>query len=163
MRTQAGIDIKSADPCPILVAALGPKMLELAGEMTEGTITWMTGIDTLSNHTVPTITKAAAAAGRPAPRVLAGIPVCVTEDPDGARVRAASAFMVYGILPSYRAMLDREGLAGPADLALVGSEDEVRAGIEGYAGAGVTDFLAVEFAEAADEQARTRELLRSLL
>ena len=109
------------------------------------------------------ITKAAAAHGRPAPRIAAGIPVCVTDDPDGARQRAATAFMVYGILPSYRAMLDREGLAGPADLALVGSEDEVRAGIDRYAGAGVTDFLAVEFAEAPDEQARTRELLRSML
>jgi F420-dependent oxidoreductase-like protein len=163
MRTQAGVDIKGAEPCPILVAALGPKMLELAGELTEGTITWMTGVDTLESHTVPTITKAAAAHGRPAPRIAAGIPVCVTDDADGARERAANAFMVYGILPSYRAMLDREGLGGPADLALVGNEDAVRAGIDRYAGVGVTDFLAVEFAEAPDEQARTRELLRSLL
>jgi F420-dependent oxidoreductase-like protein len=162
MRTQATITVGGGDPCPILVAALGPKMLALAGELADGTITWMTGTETLANHTVPTITAAAEAHGRPAPRVAAGIPICVTDDPDGARQRAAGVFAVYGILPSYRAMLDREGLAGPADLALVGSEDEVRAGVERYAECGVTDFLAVEFG-VDDEAPRTRDLLRSLL
>jgi F420-dependent oxidoreductase-like protein len=162
MRTQAAIDIQGAEPCPILVAALGPKMLQLAGQMADGTITWMTGTDTLANHTVPTITASAEAHGRPAPRIAAGIPICVTDDPDDARQRAAGVFAVYGILPSYRAMLDREGLAGPADLALVGGEDEVSAGVERYAASGVTDFLAVEFGTP-DELARTRALLRTLL
>ncbi|MGH9273580.1 MAG: LLM class F420-dependent oxidoreductase [Acidimicrobiales bacterium] len=162
MRTQAAIDIKGAEPCPILIAALGPKMLALAGELAEGTITWMTGTDTLTNHTIPAITASAEAHGRPAPRIAAGIPICVTDDPDGARQRAAGVFAVYGILPSYRAMLDREGLAGPADLALVGGEDEVSDGIERYAASGVTDFLAVEFGDP-DELHRTREHLRGLL
>jgi F420-dependent oxidoreductase-like protein len=163
MRTRATIDIGGATPCPILVAALGPKMLELTGELADGTITWMTGVDTLRDHTVPAITEAAARHGRPAPRVAAGIPLCVTDDPAAARARAAEVFAVYGILPSYRAMLDREGLAGPADLALVGTEDEVQAGIERYAEVGVTDFLAVEFGDSEGERHRTRDLLRGLL
>ncbi len=163
MRTSAAIDIKGAAPCPILVAALGPKMLELAGEMAEGTITWMTGAETLASHIVPTISAAAAAHGRPAPRVAAGIPICVTDDPDGARQRAAATFAVYGILPSYRAMLDREGLAGPADLALVGPEDVVLAGLDAYAATGLTDFLAVEFGATDAERHRTRDLLRGRL
>lgn len=163
MRTAVGIDVKGADPCPILVAALGPKMLDLAGELADGTITWMTGADTLANHTVPAIAASAERHGRPAPRVVAGIPICVTDDVDGARQRAASALQVYGILPSYRAMLDREGLEGPADLALVGDEDTVQAGIERYAAAGVTDFLAAEFGADHEERARTRSFLRGLL
>jgi 5,10-methylenetetrahydromethanopterin reductase len=163
LSTHVTVDIRGADPCPILIAALGPRMLDLAGELAEGTITWMTGTDTLANHIVPTISAAAERHGRPAPRVAAGIPVCVTDDPDGARQRAAGVFAIYGILPSYRAMLDREGLEGPADLALVGNEDEVQAGIERFAATGLTDFLAVEFGGDDDERDRTRSLLRGLL
>lgn len=163
LSTHASIDIRGAEPCPILIAALGPKMLDLAGELADGTITWMTGADTLANHIVPTISAAAERHGRPAPRILAGIPICVTDDPDGTRQRAAGVFAIYGILPSYRAMLDREGLEGPADLALVGSEDEVLAGVERFAASGLTDLLAVEFSADPDERDRTRSLLRGLL
>ena len=162
MRTHATIGLGDVAPCPILIAALGPQMLALAGEMAEGTITWMTGADTLAGHTIPTISAAAERHGRPAPRIVAGIPVCVTDDPDRARQSAAATFAVYGILPSYRAMLDREGLAGPEDMALIGAEDEVAAGIERYRVAGLTDFLAVEFGDR-DEVHRTREFLRGLL
>src|SRR5690606_9465417 len=133
MSTSATIDVRGADPCPILVAALGPKMLELAGQMADGTITWMTGPETIANHTVPTIRASAERHHRPEPRVVAGVPVCVTDDPDAARQRAAVVFQVYGVLPSYRAMLDREGLEGPADLAIVGDEDTVAEGIQRYA------------------------------
>ena len=160
--THATIDLGDAPACPILVAALGPKMLDLAGEMADGTITWMTGAETLRTHTIPTITAAAAKYGRPEPRTLAGIPMCVTDNPAGARESAAATFAVYGMLPSYRAMLDREGLDGPADMALVGTEDEVRAGIERYRATGLSDFLAVEFGSD-DELIRTREFLRGLL
>ncbi|MGQ0831282.1 MAG: LLM class F420-dependent oxidoreductase [Microthrixaceae bacterium] len=162
MSAHATIDIGDIAPCPILIAALGPQMLALAGELAEGTITWMTGADTLASHTIPTITAAAERHGRPAPRVAAGIPICVTDDPARAKENAAATFAVYGILPSYRAMLDREGLEGPADMALVGIEDEVATGIERYRSAGLTDFLAVEFGDL-DDQHRTRELLRGLL
>lgn len=151
------------DPVPVLVAALGPRMLELAGQFTEGTITWMTGPATLDSHIVPSIQKAAADAGRPAPRIAVGLPVCVTDDADGARERAAKTFEIYGMLPSYRAMLDREGAAGPADVAIVGDEATVAAGIKRVADAGATDFSAAEFAVEPEERRRTRELLRSLL
>ena len=152
-----------AAPVPVLVAALGPRMLELAGRLTEGTVTWMTGPATLESHIVPSIQKAAADAGRPAPRVAVGLPVCVTDDAAGARERAAKTFEVYGMLPSYRAMLDREGAAGPADVAIVGDEATVAAGIKRVADAGATDFSAAEFATDPNERTRTRELLRSLL
>jgi 5,10-methylenetetrahydromethanopterin reductase len=163
LSANATISVPGSTPCPVLVAALGPKMLELAGALADGTMTWMTGPDTLGALTVPTITKAATAAGNPAPRIGAGMPVCVTDDVAAARERAAQVFQVYGVLPSYRAMLDREGAAGPADVAIVGTEPEVAAGIGRLADAGVTDFAAVEFGGDADERRRTRELLRSLL
>src|SRR3954454_11525710 len=130
----------------ILVAALGTQMLRLTGRLAEGTITWMTGPATLAEHTVPTLKLATAEAGRPeAFRVVAGLPVCVTDDADGAKERGSQVFAVYGQLPSYRAMLDREGADGPADVALVGDEKTVAAGITRLADAGVTDFLAAEF------------------
>ena len=157
-----GISIAAA-PVPVLIAALAPRMLELAGRVADGTVTWMTGPATLESHIVPSITKAAADAGRPAPRVAVGLPVCVTDDADAARARAAKIFEMYGFLPSYRAMLDREGAPGPADVAIVGTEAEVAAGIRRVADAGATDFAAAEFAVAPDEKTRTRELLRSLL
>jgi len=148
----------------VLVAALGTQMLRLTGRMADGTITWMTGPATLAEHTVPTLKSATAEAGRPeAFRVVAGFPVCVTDDPDGARERAATIFAVYGQLPSYRAMLDREGLAGPADIAMVGDEKAVQSAIEHVAESGATDFLAAEFGATDAEISRTRELLRNLL
>jgi F420-dependent oxidoreductase-like protein len=152
-------------PAPrVLVAALGTQMLRLTGRLADGTITWMTGPATLAEHTVPTLKSATAEAGRPdAFRVVAGLPVCVTDDVDDAKQRAAHVFAIYGQLPSYRAMLDREGAAGPADVALVGDEATVRAGIERIAETGVTDFLAAEFAANDTEKTRTRELLRSLI
>ncbi len=160
-RAQIGID--GAPPVPVMVAALGPKMLQLAAERTTGTITWMTGPKTLGDHTVPTITAAADAAGNGPARIVAALPVAVTADPDAARQRASRVFQVYGHLPSYRAMLDREGAAGPADVAVVGSEAEVRAGIERMRSAGITDFVAVEFLSDGPEADETRALLRSLL
>jgi F420-dependent oxidoreductase-like protein len=160
---RAQVSIADAPPVPVMVAALGPKMLRLAAERTTGTITWMTGPKTLGEHTVPTITAAAEAAGNAPMRIVSALPVAVTADPEGARQRAATIFEVYGQLPSYRAMLDREGASGPADVALVGSEAEVLAGVEHMRSAGVTDFVAVEFLTSGPEADATRSLLRSLL
>jgi len=160
--THAALDVPDLPPVPVLVAALGPKMLELAGTVTDGTVTWMTGPATLAEHTVPAITAAAERAGRPAPRIVTSLPVCVTADVDAARERAASDFQVYGFLPSYRAMLDREGAAGPADVAIVGDEATVRAEIGRIADAGVTDFVASIFG-ARDDRAATSALLQSML
>ncbi len=164
MHAHGALQVAGAEPVPLMIAALGTKMLELAGRATDGTVTWMTGAATLADHVVPTITKAAEAAGRPAPRIAAGLPVCVTDDVDAARERAAAVFQVYGSLPSYRAMLDREGAAGPADVAVVGDEASVLAQLERVAAAGTTDLVAVEFAShQSPERARTRDLLESLL
>lgn len=165
LSASAALTIAPEVPAPsVLVAALGTQMLRLTGRMADGTITWMTGPATLAEHTVPTLKSATAEAGRPeAFRVVAGLPVCVTDDADAARELASRAFAIYGQLPSYRAMLDREGAAGPADVALVGNEKTVQSGIERIAEAGATDFLAAEFGSSDAERTRTRELLRTLL
>ena len=145
----------------VLVAALGPAMLKLTGELADGTATWMTGPRTLADHTVPTLVKATEAAGRPSPRVASALPVCVTNDVDAARERAAKEFAAYGTLPSYRAMLDREGAAGPADVAIVGDEDVIAAGLRTLVDAGVTDLVAGVFGDE-EEVRRTREVLRAV-
>jgi F420-dependent oxidoreductase, MSMEG_4879 family len=147
---------------PVLLAALAPRMLRLAGERADGTVLWMTGPKTIAEHIVPTITAAAEAAGRPAPRVVCGLPICVTDDPDGVRARADRVFERYGTLPSYRAMLDREGVRGPGDVAIVGDEEAVAARLDELAKAGVTDFNATVFARG-DDLERTRVLLKSML
>ena len=151
------------DPPPVLVAALGKQTLRLTGRRADGTILWMVGPETIRSHIAPTIRAAAEQAGRPEPRIVASLPLCVTGDAAGVRERAAVAFARYGELPSYRAMLDREGGVGPQDVALIGEEDAVRAGIEALAEAGATDFAPVEFTSGDEERERTRSLLRSLL
>jgi F420-dependent oxidoreductase-like protein len=160
-RVTANMAVPGASPCPILVAALAPKMLALAGRETDGTITWMTGPKTLREHTVPRICEAAAAAGRPTPRVVVGLPIAVTTEVAGARASAARNFQVYGMLPSYRAMLDREGAEGPASVAIVGDESAVRGALAELRDAGTTDYLAVPFPVEGDKDAvaRTRALL----
>jgi len=135
-----------AAPAPdVLVAALGTVMLTIAGRMAEGTITWMTGPKTVEEHIVPTIAVAAAEAGRPVPQVAVGLPVCVTDDAAAARARAADLFAMYGHLPSYRAMLDREGVDGPADIAVVGTAAEVADQVRHIADIGATDFCGAPF------------------
>jgi F420-dependent oxidoreductase-like protein len=163
LRAAAGLSTPRLGRVPVLVAALGPAMLRLAGERTDGTVLWMTGPATIRDHTVPTIRAAAAKAGRPEPRVVASLPICVTDDVEGARAAANKTFAIYGKLPSYRAMLDREGAAGPADVAIIGDEESVAARVAELAAVGATDFVAAPFAPAgsADEQ-RTRALLRTL-
>lgn len=157
------LDVPGTQPVPVMVAALGPQMLKLAGSRTAGTITWMTGPRTIEAHTAPTLRAAAEEAGNPGTRIACGLPVCVTDDVDRARKRAAQAYQIYGQLPSYRAMLDREGAEGPADIALIGDEASVEDRVRSLADAGVTDFAASEFGSGEDERRRTRELLRSLL
>jgi len=148
---------------PVYLAALGPQMLKLAGRMCDGTVTWMTGAKTLATLTVPTISEAAAQAGRPAPHIVAGMPVWVTDDADHARDKAGQIFEIYGQLPSYRAMLDREGIEGPSDLAIVGDEAACGGRIDELRDAGVTHLTASEFAASAEDRARTRAFLASLL
>jgi alkanesulfonate monooxygenase SsuD/methylene tetrahydromethanopterin reductase-like flavin-dependent oxidoreductase (luciferase family) len=117
-------------------------MLEIAGTFADGTTTWVTGPRTLEDHIIPTISKAAEAAGKAAPRIVAGLPVAVTNDAEGAKAKVGQSLQIYGMLPSYRAMLDREGAVGPEDVALIGDEATVRAGIARLRDLGVTDFNA---------------------
>jgi F420-dependent oxidoreductase-like protein len=161
-RVAASVAVAGATPCPILLAALAPKMLALAGSEGDGTITWMTGLKTVREHTVPRICEAAGRAGRPSPRVAVGLPIAVTTDVAAAKAVAARTFQIYGGLPSYRAMLDREGVDGPADVALAGDEDSLGEQLQRLAVAGATDFLAAPFAVGADPAAsiaRTRAFL----
>lgn len=161
--THGALNAPDAKPFGTVVAALGPQMLKAAAELADGTLTWCTGPITLGEHTVPTINAAAEAAERPAPRVIAALPVCVTDDFEGAKARAAKVFEIYGSLPSYRAMLDREGAAGPEDIAITGTADQVVERIGALADIGVTDFAAVEFPGTPDEAAATRDAIKQLL
>lgn len=162
VRAGIGLSTPRQAPVPVLLAAMAPRMLALAGARTAGTILWMTGPATVRDYIAPAITAAARAAGRPDPRIVCILPVCVTDDPDAARARAGKVFEIYGQLPSYRAMLDREGATGPADVAIVGDEDTVAARIAALADDGVTDFVAGEYARDTEQQ-RTRALLKRLL
>ncbi len=150
------LEIHAPGP-PVLLAALGPQMLKLAGARCAGTITWMTGAATLRTLTVPTISEAAS--GRPNPEIAAGVPIWVTDDVDTARAHAARTYQVYGQLPSYRAMLDHEGIDGPEDLAIIGDEATCNGRLDEFEAAGVTQFLASEFANTPGDRQRTRAFL----
>ncbi|WP_261560707.1 TIGR03564 family F420-dependent LLM class oxidoreductase, partial [Frankia tisae] len=155
------VDVAGVTPPPVLLAALGPAMLRVAGQCADGTITWMTGPRTLTDHIVPTIAAAATAGGRGMPRVVAGFLVCVTNDEAAARERVAGRFALAGQVPEYRAMLDREGAAGPGDVAVIGDEDSVARQLRRLADAGVTDLLASPVGST-DEQDRTTAVLAEL-
>ena len=156
------LNVPGAEPVPTVVAALGPLMLRAAGELADGTNTWMVGPKTMENHIVERLARAAQAAGRPAPTVVGGVPIVLTTKPDQARQRIAQGLALYGQLPSYRAMLDREGVDGPADIALVGDENALGGGIERFRSAGVTDFNAAIMDVEDGAYERTLDFLASL-
>jgi F420-dependent oxidoreductase-like protein len=148
---------------PLLVAAMGPQALRAAGELADGTLPYLAGPRSLAALIVPAITSAAAAAGRPAPRIAAGVPASVTADPQRARAHAAAALGGPAGSPSYQAILEREGLSHVADLALVGNEETVAAGIQRYLDAGATDIRVSPAAFATDEERlRTWQLVGDL-
>ncbi|GAA2814718.1 TIGR03564 family F420-dependent LLM class oxidoreductase [Saccharopolyspora taberi] len=151
------VEVPGARSPSLLVAALGPAMLRVAGELADGTVTMWAGPRTLDTHIVPAITRASAGT----PRVVVMVMVCVTGDPSGARDLLGSRLAVAGELPSYRAVLDREGAGGPAEVAVVGDEAAVRRELGRYADAGATEFVAVPFGTA-EEQRRTTALLAGI-
>ena len=144
LTSRGGIDVP-ADAPPVLVAALGPQMLKLVGRVADGTVTWMTGPETIRNHISPVINAAAEEAGRPVPQVIAAVPVCITSDLDMAEEYAKRDFGFYGDLPSYRAMLEREGLANSWDIALSGSFEQVADGLQKYSDSGGTQVVAAVY------------------
>jgi alkanesulfonate monooxygenase SsuD/methylene tetrahydromethanopterin reductase-like flavin-dependent oxidoreductase (luciferase family) len=125
-------------------------MLKLAGTVADGTITWMTGTGTIGNHIAPAIGAAASAAGRPAPRVVVALPIAVTHDVDAAKQRMNEAFSIYPNLPSYKAMLDKEGASQAGDIGFIGDEESVAASVHRLADAGATDFVAGIVGDAAE-------------
>ena len=150
-------------PLEVLVAALGPQALAVAGRLAQGTTLAWVGPKTVKEHIVPTISDAAAAAGASAPRILATLPVCVTSEPSKIRESIGRGLSMYGKLPSYRAMFEREGVEGPADLAIVGSAAEVEDGIAALAVAGVTDFAPSEYCLNTEQRLDTRAVLKTLI
>jgi F420-dependent oxidoreductase-like protein len=131
------------EPPPVLIAALGSRMLRLAGERTSGTITWMTGPRTVESHIAPIIRAAADAAGRPEPRVVVCLPVCITNDRAKARDRLRESLAGYRATPSYRAMLEREGVTDPVDVVITGDKDDFGLAFTGLLARGATDVIAI--------------------
>lgn len=152
------LEVAQAPVPSVVLAALGPRMLRIAGSRTDGTITSWVGPRTLDEHIVPSLTKAAADAGRPAPRVIAGLLVAVTTDADAVRATIDDDFAAAGSMPSYRAMFDREGVDGPGDVSIVGDEASVTAQLHRLAEIGVTEFVGTPVGDA-QTQARTIDLL----
>ena len=160
------VRVPNTEAPQVLISALAPVMLRIAGELAGGTITWMAGLRAVESHVTPRIRKAAQEAGRPEPRIMVGLPVVVTDDAAAAKEKAAQAFRVYGTLPNYQRILATSGAEGPADVAIVGNESEVERQLRELASAGATDFLAGMFTVGDDPQAslrRTTECLRSLV
>jgi F420-dependent oxidoreductase-like protein len=152
------ITVDDAGPVPILVAALGPALLRVAGELADGTLTWMAAPSLIAGRIAPQITAAAEAAGRPRPRIGVGLPVAVTNDVDAALERAAASYAVYGTLPSYRRLLDEAGVDGPAGVVIAGDEDEVAGRVRALADDGATEFLASPVGSRAVRQETLRVL-----
>ena len=156
------LQVTGATAPPVLVAALGPQMLRLTGKLADGTAIWMGGPRYIAETAAPEISAAAERAGRPAPRIVAGLPICVTDNAGAVRDNVAQVYARYGELPSYRAILDREGAGSPAEVALIGSAAEVRAGLQSMADAGVTDFAAAIFTPRGVDPEPTMALLREM-
>ena len=158
-----GLDMPGIEPPPVLLGALAPHMLKLAGRLADGTITAAAGPRTLAEHVVPTITKAAADAGRPPPRIIAAVVVCISDDPDAARERIAATSKPYATFPAFKAMLDHEGVRSQVDIGVVGDEATARASAQRFIDAGATELIVREAPGTPEEADRTRAFLRSLL
>ena len=155
------LEVADAEPVSCMLAAMGPAMLRLAGARTDGTILWMTAAKAVETHIAPLINKAASEAGRPDPRIVVGLPIMLTNDADAGRETAQQQFANYANLPSYRGMLDIEGAARPADVAIIGTEESIESQLRRLIDAGATDFGAVTYGSEA-EQSRTRAYLADL-
>ncbi len=154
----------------MLLAALGPVMLRIAGERTDGTVLWMADERAIAEHIVPRITKAAENAGRPSPRVVAGVPVglCAADQVEAARERANRILGHAEYSPNYQRLLEHGDAADVGDIAVVGSEAEVVARLRSFADAGATDVSVRVLPvgkgrdELAESSRRTREFLATL-
>jgi F420-dependent oxidoreductase-like protein len=152
-------------PVPLLLAALGPRLLRVAGEMADGVVLWMAPVKAIETHVVPRLHEAASAAGRPAPRVVAGLPVAVHDDLDEARAATAETAARYESLPNYQRILERGEVDSAIDAAILGDETSVASQLQGLLDAGATDIQAFIVPCGDDRRAsiqRTRDHLASL-
>jgi F420-dependent oxidoreductase-like protein len=164
-QAMAELRARPAEPIPVVVAALAGKALASAGAHADGTITWMANARAIESFVAPRLREAAAAAGRPAPRVVVGLPIAVCDDVDAGRAAAAEQFAGYGFLPNYQRVLRRGGVESPADAAIVGPEDEVADEMRALLHAGATDIWAAIFPVGEDRRGsrqRTHALLKDL-
>ncbi len=157
---EADTFFKPEQPTPVVVAALGPQALKVAGRLSDGTTLAWVGPRTIREHIKPRITEAAVGANRAAPRIIATLPICVTNNEDTVRARISKNLKMYGELPSYKAMFEREGVSEPGELAMVGSAAKVTDLLEELAISGVTDFAASEFTTSREEGEQTRDLIK---
>ncbi|MAG33923.1 MAG: LLM class F420-dependent oxidoreductase [Deltaproteobacteria bacterium] len=160
-RVNMAVEVPDAQPVPVLIAALGDRMLGIAGRESAGTILWMVGFGAIERHVVPKLRAAAEEAGKPEPRVVAGMHIVLTSNVDAANERVGKLLKQYRMMPSYRAMINREGREEPADFAIVGDEEALDAGLTRLRDIGVTDFDAniLEFEEGSRD--RTLDFLES--
>ncbi len=164
-RTDALLEVPGGSEMPILLAALAPQMLRLAGTAADGTIAYWADERAIGEHVVPRITAAAEAAGRPPPRVVAGVPVAIVDDADAARDRATRLFAAYLNIPTYQRILGRGATGNPVDVAIIGDEAHALRRLQAFADAGASDLCAAPFRIGADGEAtrqRTFDWLASL-
>jgi F420-dependent oxidoreductase-like protein len=135
------VKVAGGTPIPVYVAAMGPKALQATGELADGTLPYLAGPRTIAEFIEPTIAKAAADAGRPAPRIIAAVPALVSDDIDAARTFATEQLSFYETIPSYQKVLAREGIASAAELAAIGSAEAVTRQLQSYLDAGATDVV----------------------
>ncbi len=135
------VALPGGTPVPVYVAAMGPKALRVTGELADGTLPYLAGPRTIEELIVPTINEAAAAAGRPAPQVIAAVPVVVSENADAARTLATEELAFYETIPSYAKVIAREGVDRAADIAAVGKADAIRKQLQRYRDAGATELV----------------------
>lgn len=164
-RVEGGFKVPGSQPVSVVVGALSPLMIRVAGELSDGTITWLAGPRTLGESIVPSLQAAAAEAGRQPPRVVAGLPLAVADDADAARAAAETTFARYGGLDNYRRLFDREGVRSVGELAIVGTQSQVEDQFRRYADAGVSELWAAVYPvgdDAAASIGRTHAVLSGL-
>jgi len=162
----AGRGVAPEHPVPVLLSALGPRLLRVAGELTDGVVLWMAPARAIATHVAPKLLAAAEGAGRQPPRIVAGLPVVVHDDEAEARAAVAASAGAYGDMENYRRILDIGGAADPAEAAIVGDEASVGAQLQSLLDAGATDIWAAVIPAGADRKAsvrRTTDLLKELL
>jgi F420-dependent oxidoreductase-like protein len=156
------VALAGATPFPLYVAAMAPRALQVTGELADGTIPANAGPRTIEEFIAPTITRAATDAGRPAPRIIAMIPVAVTDDVDAARAAAAATMAQYDSIPSYQKVYAREGVSSGVELAVIGSAQTVTRRLKSYLDAGATEVALLPLQTEPEELRRLYEVAAAL-